>query len=158
MLSSADASHHRIRSAPASRALAQQQQQAGQEVPAQVRCFAAHYAGDEGLARPFSAAPSDRNLAWGDTPGGLEQLPGPTHRHRHEASRQTPMHTAAPMAQQVMLQLCFAALCKLAHWTAQLAGSACMHQNCCEAPEVIAVKGRLPYLYYSNCNASAEAW
>ena len=62
-------SQQRVKSAPAGRSAGQQQQhQAGQEVPAQVRCFAAHYAGDEGLARPFSAAPSDRNLAWGEPP------------------------------------------------------------------------------------------
>lgn len=92
----ADVSQQRTRSAPASKApTQQQQQQGGQEVPVQVRCFAAHYDGDEGLARPFSAAPSDRNLAWGDTPAGLEQLPGPTLRHRHESSRQMPPNAAA---------------------------------------------------------------
>lgn len=71
----------RIRSVSASKARSQrlqqqqqQEQQGGQEVPAKVRCFAAHYAGDEGLARPFSAAPSDRNLAWGTPPAGLQQL------------------------------------------------------------------------------------
>ena len=92
------ASQQRIQSAPASRAPPQQQQQGGQEVPAQVRYFAAHYAGDEGLARPFSAAPSDRNLAWGDTPAGLEQGhgQGPAHRHRHDM-RHSPTRNASPM-------------------------------------------------------------
>lgn len=91
----AGAEQQRTRSAPASKVPAQQQQQGGQEVPVQVRCFAAHYDGDEGLARPFSAAPSDRNLAWGDTPAGLEQLPGPALRHRHEGSRQMPPNATA---------------------------------------------------------------
>ena len=104
------ASQQRIQSAPASRAPPQQQQQGGQEVPAQVRYFAAHYAGDEGLARPFSAAPSDRNLAWGDTPAGLEQGhgQGPAHRHRHDM-RHSPTRNAAPMMppEVCLLSACF---------------------------------------------------
>lgn len=94
----------RIKSAPAGRAGGQQQHHAGQEVPAQVRCFAAHYAGDEGLARPFSAAPSDRNLAWGEPPAGLEQPHGPAHRYRHEV-RHSPIRNAGAMLPQDVCML-----------------------------------------------------
>ena len=57
----------------------------------QVRHFAAHYAGDEGLARPFSAMPSDRNLAWGDQPSALSPSERPATRHRPEAHQSPAM-------------------------------------------------------------------
>lgn len=62
----------------------------------QVRHFAAHYAGDEGLARPFSAMPSDRNLAWGDQPSSSDR---PAMRHRPESGQ--PAAVQASAARQV---------------------------------------------------------
>ncbi|KAL0031716.1 hypothetical protein WJX79_002877 [Trebouxia sp. C0005] len=67
-------------------------QQGGQEVPPQVRHFAAHYAGDEGLARPFSAMPSDRNLAWGDQPSSSDR---PAMRHRPESGQPAAVQASA---------------------------------------------------------------
>jgi len=58
----------------------------------QVRHFAAHYAGDEGLARPFSAMPSDRNLAWGDQPSSADR---PAMRHRPESGQPAAVPAAA---------------------------------------------------------------
>lgn len=62
----------------------------------QVRHFAAHYAGDEGLARPFSAMPSDRNLAWGDQPSSSDR---PAMRHRPESGQ--PAAVQAAVTRQV---------------------------------------------------------
>lgn len=66
----------------------------------QVRHFAAHYAGDEGLARPFSAMPSDRNLAWSDQPCGLPSPDRPAARLRPDAHvRDQPPATSPPTRQ-----------------------------------------------------------
>lgn len=64
----------------------------------QVRHFAAHYAGDEGLARPFSAMPSDRNLAWGDQASGLQSPDRQVMRHRPDSSQPAAM---SPSTRQV---------------------------------------------------------
>ncbi|KAL0056004.1 hypothetical protein WJX82_006566 [Trebouxia sp. C0006] len=87
---------HRLTSAPTGTNQEYQQrqqgvQQGGQEVPPQVRHFAAHYAGDEGLARPFSAMPSDRNLAWGDQPSSSDR---PAMRHRPESGQPAAVQAA----------------------------------------------------------------
>ena len=67
----------------------------------QVRHFAAHYAGDEGLARPFSAMPSDRNLAWSDQPCGLPSPDRPAARLRPDAHMRDQPPATSPPARQV---------------------------------------------------------
>lgn len=70
----------------------------------QVRHFAAHYAGDEGLARPFSAMPSDRNLAWSDQPCGLPSPDRPAARLRPDAHSRDQPPATSPTARQVSSQ------------------------------------------------------
>ena len=64
----------------------------------QVRHFAAHYAGDEGLARPFSAMPSDRNLVWGDQPSSSDR---PAMRHRPESGQPAAVQAATRQVSNV---------------------------------------------------------
>ena len=76
----------------------------------QVRHFAAHYAGDEGLARPFSAMPSDRNLAWGGQPSSLPSPNRSSARQRPEhLSRDQPPATSAGIRQVCLFAACISA-------------------------------------------------
>lgn len=95
----------------------------------QVRHFAAHYAGDEGLARPFSAMPSDRNLAWSSQPCGLSSPDRPATRLRPDAHirDQLPATSAAPP--QVLLCMCVQ--CSLGVCTCWMVPYLrCWHRSC----------------------------
>lgn len=74
----------------------------------QVRHFAAHYAGDEGLARPFSAMPSDRNLAWSSQPS--PERPATRLRPDTHTRDQSPATSSAPP------QVSSSAFCSMHCW------------------------------------------